>query len=341
MKNMATDTSLPWAQHPIRTLHACVETLASAFKGYLPWPDEKRDSVVRGHEILIEDTLKRADACMTIIRHAEEQRETALQVAVAHAEDSAALLSARSESTASTDEIIERCAKVCEARGRHPLHDIWMADDYARDVRALKNAAPQVDREIGGGREANTPSATPAPATAASAVTETAATSEKCGKLNDGIACELPKGTACPDCAPASRSATEAYTQEQDAFDAWWRSRGDHKFSEHPALAAGAAWMARASRSSTACSSYFPDEVTDRCIRCGRSQGEHTVASRSARGYGSNDPMISVPLSELEELSLMAAVSTADPTIDELEAILDGIGDKVERLIPNTATNRG
>jgi len=64
----------PWAQHPLRTLHACVETLASAFKGYLPWPEEKRDAVVRGHEALIEDTMQRADACMTIIEHGERIR---------------------------------------------------------------------------------------------------------------------------------------------------------------------------------------------------------------------------------------------------------------------------
>lgn len=55
----------------------------------------------------------------------------------------------------------------------------------------------------------------------------------------------------------------------------------------------------------------------------------------SARGE-----MVSVPLSELEELSIMAAVSTVDPTIEELESILDGIGNKVERLIPS-ASDRG
>lgn len=50
---------------------------------------------------------------------------------------------------------------------------------------------------------------------------------------------------------------------------------------------------------------------------------------------------VSVPLSELEELSLMAAFSTADPTIEELESILDGIGNKVERLIPNNRADGG
>ena len=64
----------PWEQHPVRTLHACVDTLASAFKGYLPWPDDKRGQVERGHEMLIEDTVKRADACLTIIEHAQAQR---------------------------------------------------------------------------------------------------------------------------------------------------------------------------------------------------------------------------------------------------------------------------
>lgn len=68
------DHSKPWAQHPVRTLHGCVETLASAFRGYLPWPEEARSSVVRGHEALIEDTVKRADACLTIIEHATAAR---------------------------------------------------------------------------------------------------------------------------------------------------------------------------------------------------------------------------------------------------------------------------
>lgn len=26
-----------------------------------------------------------------------------------------------------------------------------------------------------------------------------------CGKINDGLPCTLPRGTACPDCAPARR----------------------------------------------------------------------------------------------------------------------------------------
>jgi hypothetical protein len=35
----------------------------------------------------------------------------------------------------------------------------------------------------------------------------------------------------------------------------------------------------------------------------------------------------------LEELSLMAAYSNADPTIEELERILDAIGNRVEVLL--------
>lgn len=68
------DATKPWEQHPIRTLHACVEMLASTLKGYLPWPDQLRGSRERSIEALIEDTLKRADACMVIIEHGEEQR---------------------------------------------------------------------------------------------------------------------------------------------------------------------------------------------------------------------------------------------------------------------------
>jgi hypothetical protein len=46
----------------IRRLHGLIEQLAGRFKGYLPWPEEKRDTVVRGHEMFIEDTIRKADA---------------------------------------------------------------------------------------------------------------------------------------------------------------------------------------------------------------------------------------------------------------------------------------
>lgn len=64
----------PWAKHPVRTLHGCVETLANALKGYLPWPEELRDANVRRLEALVKDTVERADACMTIIEHGERRR---------------------------------------------------------------------------------------------------------------------------------------------------------------------------------------------------------------------------------------------------------------------------
>lgn len=63
----------PWEKHPVRTLHACVETLATALNGYLPW-EELRDANVRRLEMLVKDTVERADACMTIIGHANRVR---------------------------------------------------------------------------------------------------------------------------------------------------------------------------------------------------------------------------------------------------------------------------
>ena len=55
------------AQQPVASVErwrGLVEQLAQRFKGYLPWPDELRDSVVRGHEMFIEDTIKKADALL-------------------------------------------------------------------------------------------------------------------------------------------------------------------------------------------------------------------------------------------------------------------------------------
>ncbi len=46
---------------PVLRLHGMIEELAMRFKGYLPWPEEKRDAVVRGHEKAIEDIIKKAD----------------------------------------------------------------------------------------------------------------------------------------------------------------------------------------------------------------------------------------------------------------------------------------
>ena len=92
MSDATSESRKPWAEHPIRTLHACVETLASAFRGYLPWMEEQRDSVVRGHQALIEDTVKRADACMVIIEHGEKQREAAKEEIKRMADDARAAI---------------------------------------------------------------------------------------------------------------------------------------------------------------------------------------------------------------------------------------------------------
>lgn len=46
----------------MQRMHGLIEQLAGRFKGYLPWPEDKRDAVVRGHEMFIEDTITKADA---------------------------------------------------------------------------------------------------------------------------------------------------------------------------------------------------------------------------------------------------------------------------------------
>jgi hypothetical protein len=48
----------------LERMHGLLELLAGRFRGYLPWPQELRDSVVRGHEAAIDDTIKKADALM-------------------------------------------------------------------------------------------------------------------------------------------------------------------------------------------------------------------------------------------------------------------------------------
>lgn len=48
----------------LEKMRTLVEHLAGRFKGYLPWPDDLRDAVVRGHEAFIEDTIKKADAML-------------------------------------------------------------------------------------------------------------------------------------------------------------------------------------------------------------------------------------------------------------------------------------
>jgi hypothetical protein len=45
----------------IEKLHALIDLLAHRFKGYLPWPSELRDAVVRGHESFIAATIRKAD----------------------------------------------------------------------------------------------------------------------------------------------------------------------------------------------------------------------------------------------------------------------------------------
>lgn len=58
----------------VQRLHGLIEQLAGRFEGYLPYPDEKRDSVVRGHEMFIKDTIKKADA---IAAKSTEQKDKA------------------------------------------------------------------------------------------------------------------------------------------------------------------------------------------------------------------------------------------------------------------------
>jgi hypothetical protein len=60
----------------LERMHGLLELLAGRFRGYLPWPQELRDSVVRGHEAAIDDTIKKADALMqseTTLRTPEER----------------------------------------------------------------------------------------------------------------------------------------------------------------------------------------------------------------------------------------------------------------------------
>ena len=64
------------AQQPVASAerwHGLVEQLAQRFKGYLPWPDDLRGSVVRGHEMFIEDTLKKADAFLNAAMRGEKK----------------------------------------------------------------------------------------------------------------------------------------------------------------------------------------------------------------------------------------------------------------------------
>jgi hypothetical protein len=49
------------ADEVIEKLHALIDLLAHRFKGYLPWPSELRDAVVRGHESFIAATIRKAD----------------------------------------------------------------------------------------------------------------------------------------------------------------------------------------------------------------------------------------------------------------------------------------
>lgn len=57
-----SDSSPDKRDQEVYRLHGLIEELAMRFRGYLPWPEEKRDSVVRGHEAAIKDIIKKADA---------------------------------------------------------------------------------------------------------------------------------------------------------------------------------------------------------------------------------------------------------------------------------------
>lgn len=61
-KTEAAERALAERNEDAERLHGLVEQLANRFKGYLPWPNELRDAVVRGHEMFIEDTIKKADS---------------------------------------------------------------------------------------------------------------------------------------------------------------------------------------------------------------------------------------------------------------------------------------
>lgn len=61
---VAAHIAKPVAQEGMVKMHALVDQLAARFKGYLPWPDELRDPIVRGHEMFIEDTIKKSDAML-------------------------------------------------------------------------------------------------------------------------------------------------------------------------------------------------------------------------------------------------------------------------------------
>jgi hypothetical protein len=50
--------------------------------------------------------------------------------------------------------------------------------------------------------------------------------------------------SSAPEATPVI--PVEWHEMEKAAFEAWWASRGDHKFGEPPHLAAGTAWFARA-----------------------------------------------------------------------------------------------
>ena len=68
--------------------------------------------------------------------------------------------------------------------------------------------------------------------------------------INDEVPLGYPATFAASATAPPS-DPVAWHEREKADFEAWWASRGDHKFGEPAHLAAGAAWFARASSPSS------------------------------------------------------------------------------------------